>query len=83
MSGATLRVMNPSEQGYDPLQGVPQTRHSALTPAGEIEQAAKIAMGLRRPRTGWQRTVFRAGVLFLLLFVVALALLTAYSYVSR
>jgi hypothetical protein len=75
--------MNPSEQGYDPLRGVPQTRHSALTPEGEIEQAAKIAMGLRRPRTGWQRVTFRAGVLFLLLFVVALASLTAYSYVSR
>jgi hypothetical protein len=59
MGGATLGVMDPSEraattseQGYDPLRGVPQTRHSALTPEGEIEQAAKIAMGLRRPRTG-------------------------------
>jgi hypothetical protein len=43
-------------------QGLPQTVHSALTPAGEIEQAAKIAEGFRQPREGWRRLVFVAGL---------------------
>jgi hypothetical protein len=48
-------------------QGLPQTTHSSLTPAGEIEQATKVAEGFKRPRSGWQRTVFRAGVVVLAL----------------
>lgn len=42
--------------------GLPQTTGSALTPVGEIEQAGKVAAGLRQPRDGWRRIVFRAGV---------------------
>jgi hypothetical protein len=42
--------------------GLPQTVHSALTPAGEIEQATKIAEGLRQHRRGWRRVVFVAGL---------------------
>ena len=45
-----------------PWQGLPQTAHSALTPSGEIEQAAKIAHGFRQHREGWRRVVFLAGV---------------------
>ncbi|GAA3342165.1 hypothetical protein GCM10020358_36160 [Amorphoplanes nipponensis] len=54
-----------------PWTGLPQTAHSALTPVGEIEQAAKIAEGLRRPREGWRRVVFRIGVLILMLGATA------------
>jgi hypothetical protein len=75
--------MHTPEPGHRSLQGVPQTVHSALTPEGEIEQATKIAIGLRGPRTGWRRVVFRSGVVFLLLFAAALASLTVFSYVSR
>ena len=51
--------------------GLPQTTHSALTPAGEVEQATKIAEGLRQPRDGWRRVVFRAGVAVLALAAAA------------
>jgi hypothetical protein len=46
-------------------RGLPQTAHSGLTPAGEIEQATKIAEGLRQPRTGWRRGVFLTGMVIL------------------
>ncbi|MEV4638768.1 hypothetical protein AB0J80_15590 [Actinoplanes sp. NPDC049548] len=42
--------------------GLPQTAYSALTPAGEVEQAAKVAEGFRQRRQGWRRVVFVAGV---------------------
>jgi hypothetical protein len=60
-----------------PWKGLPQTPHSALTPSGEIEQAAKIAEGFRQHRQGWRRVVFVAGVavmafmaVFMLFFAV-------------
>ena len=52
----------PTEQLW---RGLPQTEHSGLTPVGEIEQAAKIAEGLRQPRDGWRRGVFLTGVVIL------------------
>lgn len=47
--------------------GLPQTAHSALTPLGEIEQATKVAEGLKQPREGWRRAVFVVGVVILAL----------------
>jgi hypothetical protein len=63
------------------LHGLPQTRHSALTPEGEIEQAAKFAHGLRAPRQGWRKVVVRAG--FILIGAAVLSTLALAIYFSR
>jgi hypothetical protein len=42
--------------------GLPQTTHSALTPAGEIEQAANIAAGFKQTRHGWRKAVVTIGL---------------------
>jgi hypothetical protein len=63
------------------LHGLPQTRHSSLTPEGEIEQAAKFAHGLRAPRHGWRKVVVRAG--FLLIAVAVLSTLASAIYFSQ
>jgi hypothetical protein len=52
----------------DRLRGLPQTRHNALTPLGEIEQAGKLT-GAVRSQTGWRRTVARTGVVLVLLAI--------------
>ena len=54
---------------------VPQTRHSALTPEGEIEQAALFAHGLRAERHGWRKAVVRTGFI-----MIALAALTTLGF---
>jgi hypothetical protein len=46
--------------------------HSPLTPPGQIEQAGKIADGLRASRVGWRRIVVPVG-----LALIALTLLAA------
>ncbi|GIE86479.1 hypothetical protein [Actinoplanes regularis] len=51
--------------------GLPQTEHSALTPLGEIEQATKIAEGIKQPRHGWRRAVVVIGLVLLALWAVA------------
>jgi len=51
--------------------GLPQTAHSSLTPLGEIEQATKIAAGLKQPRHGWRKAVVIVGLVVLALAVVA------------
>jgi hypothetical protein len=61
------------------FSALPQTAHSALTPLGEIEQATKLADGFGRPREGWRRGVFRAGVIFLSLVALTLLILAVYS----
>jgi hypothetical protein len=61
-------------------KGLPQTTHSALTPSGEIEQATKIAEGLRQRREGWRRIVFMAGIVVVALmaaFMLAFAFFSA------
>jgi hypothetical protein len=63
------------------LQGLPQTRHSALTPEGEIEQAAKFASGLRVPRYGWRKVVVRAG--FVLIAASVLITLASAIYFKQ
>jgi hypothetical protein len=51
--------------------GLPQTAHSGLTPSGEIEQATKIAAGLKQPRHGWRRAVVVIGLVVVAFGVVA------------
>jgi hypothetical protein len=51
--------------------GLPQTSHSALTPSGEIEQATKIAAGLKQPRHGWRRAVVVIGLAVIAVGAVA------------
>jgi hypothetical protein len=51
--------------------GLPQTTHSALTPVGEIEQAANIAAGFKQPRHGWRRAVVIIGLGIIALGAVA------------
>ncbi|AEV85572.1 hypothetical protein ACWT_4550 [Actinoplanes sp. SE50] len=52
--------------------GLPQTLHSGLTPLGEIEQATKIAAGLKVPRHGWRKAVVTIGVGLLALAAAAI-----------
>ena len=54
--------------------GLPQTEHSGLTPLGEIEQAAKIAAGLRVPRHGWRKAVVMIGLVLIALAAAAVLL---------
>jgi hypothetical protein len=53
---------SPAERDAQLMRGLPQTLHSPLTPSGEIEQAGKIADGLRASRVGWRRIVVPAGL---------------------
>jgi hypothetical protein len=62
------RSDRPSENVW---QGLPQTAHSALTPAGEIEQAGKIAAGFRHRRDGWRRWIVLIGAVLLGIAAVA------------
>ncbi|GID97412.1 hypothetical protein Adi01nite_68240 [Amorphoplanes digitatis] len=52
-------------------EGLPQTAHSAFTPLGQIEQATKLAAGLKQPRTGWRRAVAVMGEVLIVLTAVA------------
>ncbi|MEV6522370.1 hypothetical protein AB0M43_10545 [Longispora sp. NPDC051575] len=61
--------------------GLPQTRNSALTPLGEIEQAGKIASGLSRT-SGWRRTVVRIGVILAILAMLVPAGIGVYQVIS-
>lgn len=65
------------------FSAIPQTAHSALTPLGEIEQAGKLADGLRRPRDGWRHVVFRAGLIFLGALVVGLVVVAALASLGQ
>jgi hypothetical protein len=67
--------MDPSRETRDLLRGWPGTTHSPFTPAGEIEQAAKIAEGLRSPRQGWRRVVARIGFCVVILAAAVLVVL--------
>jgi len=60
-------------------KGLPQTGHSALTPVGEIEQATKVAEGLKQPRRGWRRVVFLVGVVIVALSVAFLVVAGLYG----
>ncbi len=54
------------------LDGLPLTAHHPATAEGQIEQAGKIAAGLRAGRTGWRRSYVRlAGALLAVLVAVA------------
>ncbi len=53
------------------MTGLPQTEHSALTPLGEIEQATKIAAGIKQPRHGWRKAVVVIGLTLLAFGAVA------------
>jgi hypothetical protein len=66
----------------DIMRGLPQTESSMLTPAGQIEQAGKIAGGLRTPRDGWRKIVFRAGVIFLSAVAVLFLAVVIYAAVN-
>lgn len=76
-----MMVRQPDQQRPDLSPGLPSTVHNPYTVEGEIEQAGKIAAGLRVRRRGWQRVVVLAGaamvvvalVLALVVFVVDLA----------
>jgi len=61
------------------MRGLPQTRHSALGPSGQIEQYGKIAEGLTRPADGWRRTVVRTGAVCLVLIAVLMISLAVYA----
>jgi hypothetical protein len=60
-------------------KGLPQTADSALTPMGEIEQAAKVAEGFKQHRDGWRRVVFVAGIAILALSAVFMAVAGMYN----
>jgi hypothetical protein len=63
----------------DLMSGLPSTVHSPSTLEGQIEQAGKIAWGLRNSRRGWRRAVFLAGA-----SVIVLAfLIVVFSVVTR
>lgn len=51
----------------------PSTGHNPSTVAGRIEQAGKIAAGLRARRRGWRVVPFRTGVVLVALVIVAWA----------
>ena len=60
-------------------KGLPQTAGSALTPVGEIEQATKVAEGLKQPREGWRRAVFLVGIVIVALSVAFLIVAGLYG----
>ena len=53
------------------LDGLPMTMHHPATPEGRIEQAGKIAAGLRARRTGWRQLYVRVGGGLLVLVALA------------
>jgi hypothetical protein len=63
-----------AERDAELMDGLPQTLHSPLTPLGEIEQAGKIAAGLRHPREGWRRVVVPVGLVFLAIMLISAVL---------
>ena len=63
--------------------GLPQTASSALTPLGEIEQATKIAVGLKQPRHGWRRAVVVIGLAVIAFGVVAVVVAGILSAAQR
>jgi len=76
-TGPTRPWRQPDQHQPDLSSGLPSTIHNPYTPEGQIEQAGKIAEGLRVRRRGWQRVVVLAGaamiVVALVAFVFALA----------
>jgi hypothetical protein len=66
-------------QTADTLRGLPQTVHSAYTPLGEIEQAGKIADGLRAERQGWRKVVFRIGIGLIAAAVITVVVVVIYA----
>ena len=66
-------------QRPDLSSGLPTTIHNPSTVEGQIEQAGKIAAGLRARRRGWRRIVFVAGTAVVVLGVLTVALLAALS----
>jgi hypothetical protein len=73
--------MNRSERAptSEPWKGLPQTGHSGLTPVGEIEQATKVADGLKQRRDGWRRVVFLIGVVIVALSAAFLVVAGIYG----
>lgn len=65
-----LMMGQSGQQRPDLSRGLPSTVHCAYTPEGEIEQAGKIAEGLRVRRRGWQRVVVLAGVVMIVIALV-------------
>ncbi|HCT76499.1 MAG TPA: hypothetical protein DGG94_02930 [Micromonosporaceae bacterium] len=63
-----------SGSAQDLLKGLPQVPDGGWGPAGQIDQAAKVASGLRRQRTGWQKAVFQIGLAFLGVLALAVVL---------
>lgn len=64
------------EHQPDLSAALPSTIHNPCTIEGQIEQAGKIAEGLRARRHGWQRVVVLAGpALVVLAATVALVVL--------
>lgn len=69
-----------AEPGHEPtseelLHGLPQPVANPGTEEGGLEQVAKFAEGVRRPRTGWRRSVGRVGLALVALMAVALLVL--------
>lgn len=78
-----LMMTRPDQHEPDLSSGLPSTIHNPYTVEGEIEQAGKIAAGLRVRRRGWQRAVVLAGVAMVVVaLVVALAVFVV-DLVSR
>lgn len=65
------RMGGDAERDAELMHGLPQTRRSSLTPAGEIEQFGKMATGVRVRREGWRRVVVPIGLILLAIVVVS------------
>src|SRR4051794_37909548 len=52
--GAEQVHTGPMTDEFHEVRGLPQTRYSGYTPAGEIEQAGKLADAVNS-QTGWRR----------------------------
>jgi hypothetical protein len=68
-------LMNGQPSGVDRdaqlMRGLPQTLHSPPIPSGQIEQAGKIADGLRVRHVGWRRIVVPVGLALIACAMVA------------
>jgi hypothetical protein len=78
-----MMMRQPDQQRPDLSSGLPSTVHSPYTVEGEIEQAGKIAAGLRVRRRGWQRVVVLAGAAMVVVALVVALVVFVVDLVSR
>ncbi len=69
----------PSENEPATWQGLPQTVHDPVGPAGQIEQVGRMVSGREWMRGGWRRVVVVVGLVLLAVLAVTIGYLVVVS----